>query len=318
MIKLTVIIPVYNCEKHIKKCIDSIIPQLEEDYELLLINDGSKDSSRSIIEEYHNKYPELIRVINKENEGVALTRNLGIREARGEFLCFIDNDDYIEDNYFKEYVSVIEASDYDVVIGGYKRVGDNSTKFFVHPINSDWYKFTVLAPWAKIFRKQFLLENEIYFWDYKTGEDVYFNLKIFACTNKIYIINNIGYNWYYNERSVSNTIQKGFNKSIDIIKLLDKVSSIGKDKDQFFQYFYTRYIVWYLLFSGRTATKEDFILEYKKTSVWMQKKKIPFKFPVFSRRIKGERLSVRLAVGGFLVIRKMHLMKIFIKIFCKG
>ena len=166
MKELTIIIPVYNAEKHIRRCLDSILPQLQETYELLLINDGSTDHSLGLIKEYEEKYPAVIRVIDKQNEGVALTRDLGVKEAQGKYICFVDNDDDVEEDYFETYLEAIRNTDYDIVIGGYQRTDDHHTKYEVRALESPWYKFTVPAPWAKIYRRSFLLENKIHFLNY--------------------------------------------------------------------------------------------------------------------------------------------------------
>ena len=318
MKELTIIVPVYNAENHIAKCLYSILPQLKEKYELLLINDGSTDKSMDILELYQKKNPKSIRIIDKENTGVAETRNLGIREARGEFICFIDNDDYVDKEYFSTFLNAINTSEMDLVMGGYRRVGKKEIKFVVKPVDSKWFKFTVPAPWAKIYRKEFLLKNEIKFLNYKSGEDIYFCLDLFAKTDKIKVIDYIGYNWFYNEESVSNTIQKGFNKKIDVVELMNKLYSVGKNKDEYFQYFYVRYLVWYLLFSGKTASKEDFMNEYVREFRWLTEKKIPIKYPFYSSKLKGERISVRLSVAIFLMLHKVHLIGLFASIFCKN
>ena len=121
MKKATIIIPVYNSEKYIKRCMESILSQIDETFEVLLINDGSNDRSEDIIDSYAKKYPGIVRVISKKNEGTAKTRNLGIREARGEFIFFIDNDDFVDDGYFKRFINAIDEKS-DIVVGGYRRV----------------------------------------------------------------------------------------------------------------------------------------------------------------------------------------------------
>ena len=123
MKKATIIIPVYNSEKYIKRCMESILSQIDETFEVLLINDGSNDRSEDIIDSYAKKYPGIVRVISKKNEGTAKTRNLGIREARGEFIFFIDNDDFVDDGYFKRFINAIDEKS-DIVVGGYRRVED--------------------------------------------------------------------------------------------------------------------------------------------------------------------------------------------------
>ena len=164
MKKATIIIPVYNSEKYIKRCMESILSQIDETFEVLLINDGSNDRSEDIIDSYAKKYPGIVRVISKKNEGTAKTRNLGIREARGEFIFFIDNDDFVDDGYFKRFINAIDEKS-DIVVGGYRRVKDKKVRFQSFPKNSSWYKFTVVAPWAKIYKREFLLKNDISFLD---------------------------------------------------------------------------------------------------------------------------------------------------------
>ena len=94
--KVSVIIPVYNSEKYIEKCINSVLAQTYQNYEIIVINDGSKDNSGKIMEQLQDKYPDKIKYIEQENMGVAKTRNKGIEIATGDYIAFMDNDDYIE------------------------------------------------------------------------------------------------------------------------------------------------------------------------------------------------------------------------------
>ena len=107
---ISIIVPVYNAENWLKKCVDSIINQTYKDIEILLINDGSKDRSIDILKEYEKK-DSRIRVFDKQNEGVSKTRNLGIKEAKGEFIQFVDCDDYIEENMCETMLHLISNSD---------------------------------------------------------------------------------------------------------------------------------------------------------------------------------------------------------------
>ena len=108
MKKVSIIIPVYNAEKHLKRCIDSVIDQEYSDLEIILINDGSTDDSEKIMNEYKNKYPNLINCYSKENTGVADTRNFGIEKANGEYIMFLDCDDYIDKSLFESCKQYIE------------------------------------------------------------------------------------------------------------------------------------------------------------------------------------------------------------------
>ena len=104
---LSVIVPVYNVEKYLKRCLESILVQSWNDYEIILVDDGSTDSSAQICDLYAEKY-EMIRVIHKENKGLSDTRNRGIEEASGEYVYFPDSDDWLEPNTFSELSDVIE------------------------------------------------------------------------------------------------------------------------------------------------------------------------------------------------------------------
>ena len=315
--KVSIIVPVYNAQKYIKKCMDSILRQVNNEYEVLVLNDGSIDDSEKLLREYENKYPNIVRVISKKNEGIAKTRNLGIKEAQGDYVCFVDNDDFVDDNYFDVLYNSIQSG-YDIVIGGYRRVTIDKIQFQVTPKNSEWYRYIMMAPWAKMYKRDFLLENKIEFLDYGLGEDVYFSLLAYSCTDKIKIIDYIGYNWYFNNESVSNTSQKGFNKELDPVFLLNKIyERIGKKKEEY-SYFYVRYGIWYLLFSGRYAESNDFVKEYKNLFSWYKSKEIKIKFPLLSKKTVGETKSVKLAIGLFIIIHKLGLTRVFANIYCKG
>ena len=191
MKKATIIIPVYNSEKYIKRCMESILSQIDETFEVLLINDGSNDRSEDIIDS-------------------------------GEFIFFIDNDDFVDDGYFKRFINAIDEKS-DIVVGGYRRVEDKKVRFQSFPKNSSWYKFTVVAPWAKIYKREFLLKNDISFLDCGLGEDVYFNIVAYSTAKSVKVIEYVGYNWYFNTKSISNTSQRGFNPDLNVVYVLDKI-----------------------------------------------------------------------------------------------
>lgn len=214
---ISVIIPVYNAQEGLGQCIDSLLDQTFSDYEIIILNDGSTDNSLEVIQNYASKN-DSIRVIDKENEGVAKTRNRGIVLAKGEYIVFIDNDDFIAPDYLECFYEAIEKEKLDIVIGGYKRVNKDHKILFQQDLSqTDWSKYIVVAPWARIYRTSFLKENDIQFFDYPIGEDVIFTLTAYNLTDKIKVIDYNGYNWFFNERSISNTSQRGFNPKIDII-----------------------------------------------------------------------------------------------------
>ena len=186
MKKVTVILPVYNAEDYVERCLDSILNQTYTDYEIMVINDGSKDSSYEIIKKYEEKNPDKIIVINQENKGVARTRNESIKRADSKYIMFVDNDDYLDKDYIETYVKAIEKDDNDIVVGGFRRPnekGEIVKKLELQ--NEEWSKFMIMTPWAKIYKRQYLIDNDIKFLETNIGEDNYFNLKAFVMTKKI-------------------------------------------------------------------------------------------------------------------------------------
>lgn len=108
MKKVSVIIPVYNVEKYLRRCLNSVLRQTYDDYEIICVNDKSPDNSDKILEQYAGKFPDRISVYtNEENLGLGRTRERGIRHAEGEYVMFIDSDDYIKSDYIETYVSAM-------------------------------------------------------------------------------------------------------------------------------------------------------------------------------------------------------------------
>ena len=157
MDKVTIIIPVYNAEKTIEKCISSVLNQTYKNLEILVIDDGSKDNSFEVIKSIDDP---RIKAIKKKNEGVAVTRNKGIKMALGKYIMFIDNDDFIDEDYVETHVNNIK--DNDIVISGYRRPNEEGKIILELKLEDTPYsKMLVFAPWAKLYRKDFLIKNNI-------------------------------------------------------------------------------------------------------------------------------------------------------------
>ena len=187
--KVSVIIPVYNAETYLHQCIRSVLDQAYSNFELLLINDGSTDSSGQICENYAKK-DSRIRVFHKKNGGVSSARNLGIKSATGEWITFIDSDDFISGNYFKP---ILEFKNQDYIIINSNQLHNDIKSIFrsyeskvlkLNEFLNNYSLFTDFAtPWGRFFRKSIISENSIFFDEQlNKGEDVLFNLEyIFHC-----------------------------------------------------------------------------------------------------------------------------------------
>ena len=124
---VSVIVAVYNCEQYLDKCIQSVLGQTFQDFELLLVNDGSTDNSPNILKTYALKYPEQIKVFEKENGGQGLARNLALKQANGIYIVFLDADDYLDKVYLETLVSTAKKNECDVVCSGQFKVRTDGT-----------------------------------------------------------------------------------------------------------------------------------------------------------------------------------------------
>lgn len=199
----TVVVPVYNRENLVGKTIDSILSQKYENFELLLVDDGSKDLSLEVCRKYE-KIDSRIKVFTKENGGVSTARNLGIENAQGEYICFIDSDDIVESDYLSSFVDEINKEDYDLVICGFRNVlSTGETKFCELPggniSDADvfWKNFGNLlevnllrSPVNKLYRLKTLIEHSIRF-DKSTqiAEDALFNSLYYEYVESVSVIN---------------------------------------------------------------------------------------------------------------------------------
>ena len=325
MKKVTVVIPVYNSEKYIARCIDSVINQTYQDFEIQIINDGSKDKSQEIIDSYTKKYPDKIISIEQENKGVAKSRNEAIKRSKSKYIMFLDNDDYLDRDYIEKYVNEIEKEELDVVIGGYKRPDENGNIVKTLKLqDKEWCKFMIMTPWAKIFKRQYLIDNDINFLVNNIGEDNYFNFKAMLLTDKIKILDYIGYNWFFNNSSVSNTRQKNI-KQIDIYKFLNSSYNMLESEKLLDKHYkiietvFTQYIIWIISYSTKGLTYKELGEEYDKIFNWLEER-----FPKYKRndmisytKPLGETFRSRFLMETFMIIHKIHLGKLLTFIYSK-
>jgi glycosyltransferase involved in cell wall biosynthesis len=203
--EVSIIIPVYNSEKFLSRCLDSILNQSFNNFECILIDDGSTDSSLSICEQYRNSDNRFV-VIHQKNSGVSAARNKGLEIARGRYICFIDSDDSSQINMLEKLVVAIEKSNADVVCCGYTEnyaIRKISDKDFildnVSPIEIIHFLEMRQAfglVWNKLYRKELLDYNKIIFAiSTKFGEDMLFNLQYFRQVKSVYISSDYLYNY---------------------------------------------------------------------------------------------------------------------------
>ena len=213
--KISIIVPVYNVERYLRQCIDSILAQTYKDFELLLIDDGSPDNSGNICDEYAQKDPR-IRVFHKPNGGVSSARNMGIDNARGEYISFIDADDYVEPNFLEEMVKAMEKLDADLVCCGVRinERDDGSISGFSCPDREKVYDkkegliemFSMDSfygwPWNKLYKTDIVKKKGLRFPEgMKYCEDRTFVVNYSVHCSKISYISSALYHYVYNEIS---------------------------------------------------------------------------------------------------------------------
>lgn len=217
---VSIIVPVYNAEKYLNRCIDSILSQTMTDFELLLIDDGSKDNSGRICDEYAEK-DARVRVFHKPNGGVSSARNLGLDNAKGKWITFVDADDRCSCDYLEHLLSKVDddtdliisyAVICDSMVGGekaevYPEYRVNETNFERLFVDSDMHWHT--SPWAKLYRANIIYENGIRFNEMMhIGEDADFLFSFMLITDKIYVTS--GTDYYYT-CDVSGSLTKRIN-----------------------------------------------------------------------------------------------------------
>lgn len=239
--KLSIIVPVFNTEKYLTKCIDSILCQTFDDFELILINDGSKDNSLAILKEYEQK-DKRIKVFDKINSGVSDTRNFGINKAKGKWLCFIDSDDWIEPNYLSEFFKAPIDTD-TIVSQGVLFDYENSsiTKPFFQYYNAiiDRFspkliaKYRVLhngCPVCKLFNRDILNQNNIRFDTcLSIHEDHCFVFDYLQHMDKIILSKSLSYHYMIRNTPSLTTIRHSSEEWLYASEsLIDRLSGLSK------------------------------------------------------------------------------------------
>lgn len=182
----SIIIPVYNVEQYLKECVDSVLKQTYNDYEIILVNDGSKDGSAQICEQYAKNYKE-INVVHKENGGLSSARNEGLKRAKGEYIVFIDSDDYIKERNFLEHLKEKTNNSPDLILYKFEKYYENRRTFskctFSLPQNVEEMKLCEIieelvktdafycSAWSKCVRRDLLTTNDIWFQEGIIAED---------------------------------------------------------------------------------------------------------------------------------------------------
>lgn len=183
MKKISVIVPVYNVELYLEKCLNSLVNQTLKEIEIIIVNDGSQDDSRRIAKEYEDKYPDMIKVVDKENGGLSDARNTGIEYATGKYIAFIDSDDYLEKDAFRKLWDLSNEGHKKIVFYGcIKEYNDGKRGRVVYEEKQkliyNLLAYGYVSACTKIYDREWLYESEVRFPKGLIYEDVEFYSKI--------------------------------------------------------------------------------------------------------------------------------------------
>lgn len=234
-IRLSIVIPVYRVEKYLRKCLDSLVSQLNDEVEVLLVDDGSDDSSPMICDEYADKY-EQIKVVHKENGGLSSAVRAGIDNSCGEYIGFCDSDDWVADDYIEEIFKVLDNHTVDVICFNFRRVyeSDGKTEDCISgaiapglhtgdsctDLKNSFNRPGGITPtrWTKVVNKSMVdLTMPFYSPDSKIGEDILFNTPIIYQMSSLYYIDKTLINYRINDGSMTQHFNKRYINDFNLI-----------------------------------------------------------------------------------------------------
>lgn len=243
--KVSIIVPIYNVEKYIERCIKSLISQTYRDIEILLINDGSLDDSKNICERYE-KIDKRIKLYNKENGGLSDARNYGLKRATGEYILFVDSDDYIESNAVEVLIAEMQKDNLDIVAGNAALEADgedkkylditkhddnkvtNGLEYYVSSIETDCFQ---ASPWVYMYKSEIILKNNLFFEKGILHEDEEWTPRIMIKVKRVKYINFVFYHYTVSrENSIMNSKDKTKNM-VDLFNTYKKLEKIFNETE---------------------------------------------------------------------------------------
>ncbi|MGM9803097.1 MAG: glycosyltransferase family 2 protein [Muribaculaceae bacterium] len=244
MKRLTIIVPVYNAKRWLQRCVDSLLNQglSSEDYEIILVDDGSKDGSPQICDDYAVTYPKRVRVMHQCNSGVSMARNHGIDMAQGEYMAFVDADDYVKENCFSEILSRCKDQQLDMCV--FKMRVEDSNGSFREDNLDDWdyqkvYKgeaviiegYPVGSSCVSFFRSELISNNRLRFNpDLSFSEDADFVAHCLVYANRVGFMDIVPYVYAYNGASATNSPQKNAKKTLSCAEMASRLMVLSGDE----------------------------------------------------------------------------------------
>lgn len=304
--KVSVVLPVYNAERYLARCLDSVLGQTYPNVEVVAIDDGSSDGSPAILDDYAARHSGKVVVEHRANGGAASARNRGIELCSGEYLTFIDNDDWLDPDFVQTMAAAALSSGAEVVCCGYRRP-DSEGRVLLEAVprpGDEWGRYVVEAAWAKLYRTDYVRRHGLTFLNTNIDEDLYFSLPAIELAERVEVVSSAGYNWFFNTGSVSNTSQRSsagllFEETLDAI--LAMMRERGIPMTDILRHYFVRLVAWFLLYTCRgdgRATSERNLGHYV---AWLDRNVEDWRHEPFARpgHPTGDALANRLAVWLF-------------------
>lgn len=323
-ILISVIIPCYNAEKYINKCIDSILNQSFRNYEIICVNDGSTDSTLHILKEYEKKNKNLL-VISKENEGGKNVTQFGLKHSKGKYICVIDNDDYIEKNYLEELYNSITKENSDIAICGFQREDFDTAKVYslemnkkegTYNLNDDYGLILEIntSLWNKLFKREIIMSLLSFQLNALGMGDMTLLAFMYQKINKVSFTNKILYHYRVRQNSNISTITKNIIDTIYDNLIRIKKSCPKKEMYEVYDAYAFLHLGVSLMYRMYKINKKEFNEIYKTNlkvlnknfPKWQNNKYYSLKYIINN---KGRNLKLHISY----IFYKIGLFKLFIK-----
>lgn len=249
MPKVSVIVPIYNVEKYLEKCINSLLSQTLEDIQIILVNDGSKDNSGNIAKEYEKNNKDRVIYVEKENGGLSDARNYGLKYATGDFIAFLDSDDYIEKNAYEEMYNKAIEENADYVECDFIWEFPNKIRIdkqYPYKNKKEMLSFVRVVAWNKLIKRQLITDNNLEFPKGLRYEDVEFTYKLIPFINKFAYVDKPFIHYVQRKGSIANVQNE---RTAEIFTVLDNVIEFYKKNNIYekyrdeLEYNYARYLL---------------------------------------------------------------------------
>lgn len=330
---ISVIMPAYNVEKYVKKSLDSLFGQSFQNFELIFINDGSTDKTGDIVNEFKNKYKDKIHVINVENGGQSRARNIGLENAKGEYIVFLDSDDYIETDYLETLYLAAKENNSDMVLSGQRKVdiyGKTLDNISYPTHENPNFVLRRLNPHGKLYRKEYLDDYNIRFAEGKLYEDNPFNMMAMFLAKNMVVLPYIGHNQVVRENST--TMKKIDEKTLPYDAIEEAIECVLKNKDKvndlaIFEYTVLSFFTYFIFQANKkhvyakVKNRKSDIKVVMNICTYVQKILKKY-FPQYWKnkhigilKNRDLQISQRLGVQVFVFLNRIHLLKCFVRLY---